>query len=81
MGRDTLVKSYRDLDKYYWIGPSYFSDENAGKFATYLAQNCVWKLDCFGTQFPWDAPIPPRDEWEQKVEEFNQHLIMISSHR
>lgn len=49
---------------------------DAAEFAELLAEECPAALHLFDGvgQYGWEAPIPPRSEWQRHAEEFAEHV-------
>lgn len=45
-----------------WLAPHYRGDKNALEFAKYLADKCIWELEDFGGDYPWNDIIPPESQ-------------------
>lgn len=58
-----------------WIGKAYQDDINAKAWDKYLRDNCVWVLDDFGGNTPWDSAIPTPNLFEIECAAFNDYLM------
>jgi hypothetical protein len=61
-------------DGIHYISPAFRDHPLAAEWGEFLAGRLAWDLDDFGGGYPWDTDIPPRDQWEEEVERFNEHL-------
>lgn len=59
-----------------WVSDA--SQVGAEEWSQYLESNCDWSLDEFGGQYPWDAAVPAREDWDREVEEMNAHLATLA---
>lgn len=57
-----------------YIAPAYRSEPEAQAFADLLAKNIGWSVEDFGGDYAWNAPIPPRADWEREITQLAGHL-------
>lgn len=57
-----------------YLSPNFCNDQFALEFDHYLADNVTEPLDKFGSNYPWDAPVPPREEWDNAVQIIDESM-------
>lgn len=60
-----------------YISPAYAAEPGASEWEAYLAEYCDWHEDEFQPGYAWDAPIPPREAWEEEARALNRHLATL----
>jgi hypothetical protein len=56
-----------------YLAPAYRDHPDAAAFCEALARHLPgWAADL--RDYAWDAPVPPRDEWEREAEGLARHL-------
>lgn len=61
-----------------FIAPAYRDDPKVQDFSEMLAGECVWSIEDFGGDYPWDTDIPPRKKWASEIKALNKHLRSLS---
>lgn len=65
------------MDKLLYLSPKFRTQPGAADFNEFLDDNLLWHADDFGGNYAWNTDIPPRDQWQKTVDEFNEHLREI----
>lgn len=56
-----------------YIAPAYRAEVDASAFAGAIALRAQFAPDALGGAYAWDAPIPPRSEWDREIDAMIEH--------
>lgn len=49
----------------------------AAAWEAYLAENCEWEADDFGSGYAWETDVPEPEDFASECEALNAHLASI----